>query len=197
MFRLTPDLSALPDAALLSRYARGDGGAASELALRHTPRCFGVAFRMLGDRAEAEDAAQEALIRLWRIAPDWRADEAQVSTWLYRVVTNLCTDTLRRRRRHGGSLDDAPEPVDPAPAAAEGLQEAARADALQAALNGLPDRQRQAVILRHIEELSNPDIAEAMDITVEAVESLVARGKRALAEALAGRRAELGYSDDT
>ena len=68
-------------------------------------------------------------------------------------------------------------------------------DALQAGLNTLPERQKQAVILRHIEGLSNPEIAEIMEVGVEAVESLTARGKRALANALAGRKEELGYSD--
>jgi RNA polymerase sigma factor (sigma-70 family) len=68
--------------------------------------------------------------------------------------------------------------------------------ALQAALAALPDRQRQAVVLRHIEGLSNPEIAQIMDLGVEAVESLTARGKRALAAQLAGRRDELGYTDD-
>ena len=73
--------------------------------------------------------------------------------------------------------------------------EAARAVALETALSALPERQRQAVILRHIEGLTNPEIAAVMDIGVEAVESLTARGKRALAALLAGRRAELGYED--
>ena len=76
------------------------------------------------------------------------------------------------------------------------MQEQSRAAALQAALARLPDRQRQAVILRHIEGLSNPQIGEIMEIGVEAVESLTARGKRALAADLAGKREELGYTDD-
>jgi RNA polymerase sigma-70 factor (ECF subfamily) len=77
------------------------------------------------------------------------------------------------------------------------MQERARADALQAALNDLPARQRQAVVLRHIDGLSNPEIAAIMEITVEAVESLTSRGKRALSAALAGRKEELGYADET
>ena len=88
-----------------------------------------------------------------------------------------------------------PEPQDDAPGADQALLQKARADALQAALGELPDRQRQAVVLRHIEGLSNPEIAAIMEIGVEAVESLTARGKRALSDALAGRRAELGFDD--
>ena len=184
----------ISDEALLVLYANGDAAAARALTLRLTPRVFGHANRLLGDRAEAEDVAQDALMRLWKIAPDWRQGEAQVTTWLYRVVANLCTDRLRKRR--GVALDAVPEPEDDAASPAEQMQERARVDALQAALNDLPDRQRQAVVLRHIEGFSNPEIAEVMEISVEAVESLTARGKRALAVALAGRREELGYHDD-
>lgn len=185
------------DAALLARFAAGDARAARTLTDRLGPRALAVAFRVLGDRTEAEDVAQEAMMRLWRVAPDWQPGQAQVATWLYRVVLNLCLDIRRRQRRRGGlaALDSVPEPPDPAPGAAETLQQAARADALQAALMQLPERQRQAVVLRHLETLSNPEIAAIMDISVEAVESLTARGKRALARALAGRRAELGYDD--
>lgn len=182
------------DDALLALYASGDRAAAGTLTARVLPRVFAQAVRMLGDRAEAEDVAQEAMIRLWRIAPDWRPGEAQVSTWLYRVTANLCTDVLRRRRSTG--LDEIAEPEDPRPGAAAQMQDKARQDALQAALDQLPARQRQAVVLRHIEGFANPEIADVMEISPRAVESLTARGKRALSALLAGRRAELGYDDE-
>ncbi|MEJ5217670.1 RNA polymerase sigma factor [Cognatishimia sp. D5M38] len=182
------------DDALLVLYANGDASAARALTLRLTPKVFGHAFRVLGDRAEAEDVAQEALIRLWKQATDWRQGEAKVTTWLYRVVANLCTDRLRKGR--GVALDAIPEPEDDAESPAEAMQQKSRQAALQEALMELPDRQRQAVLLRHIEGMSNPEIAQIMDIGVEAVESLTARGKRALAKILAGRKDELGYSDD-
>lgn len=189
--------SDVPDDALLVLYANGDRAAARELASRHLPRVLGYATRMLGgDRGEAEDVAQEAMLRLWRIAPEWRPGEARVSTWLYRVVTNLCTDRLRgNKRRRAIGLDDAPDVADGARSVEATLVENDRMTALNAALDSLPDRQRQAVVLRHIEGLSNPEIAEVMDIGVEAVESLTARGKRALATAMAGRKAELGYEE--
>ena len=189
-------LAPLSDEALLARYAAGDPAAARALTLRLAPRALAHAFRMLSDRAEAEDVAQEALLRLWRIAPDWRQGEAQVSTWLYRVVGNLATDRLRaRKRRRTEALDDTPEPQSAVPPVLADLIEADRMAALQAALAALPDRQRQAVVLRHIEGLANPAIASIMEVGVEAVESLIARGKRALAASLAGRREELGYDD--
>ncbi len=187
----------LSDDQLLARYARGEALAARMLAERHLPRILSYAARVLrGDRAEAEDVAQEAMLRLWRIAPAWRPGEAAVSTWLYRVAANLCTDRLRRRgRRATADLDSAPEVADAAPSAVARLIGADRMAALQAALDALPERQRQAVVLRHIEGLSNPEIAVVLEVGVEAVESLTARGKRALAAMLAGRREDLGFGD--
>ncbi len=189
-------LDEVPDETLLVLYANGDPEAARVLTARLVPRVLGYATRLLADRAEAEDVTQEAMLRLWKIAPDWRAGEAQVTTWLYRVVTNLCTDLRRARvRRAGVGLDDAPEPAAEALSAVASMIEADRMAALTRALAQLPERQRQAVVLRHIEGLSNPDIGLIMDLGVEAVESLTARGKRALAARLAGRKAELGYED--
>ena len=188
--------SDVSDEALLVLYANGDAGGARMLTVRLVPRILGYAARLLGDRAEAEDVAQEAMLRLWRVAPDWRQGEAKVTTWLYRVTTNLCTDRLRvRQRRKVSALDDAPDIEDGAPAAETVLIEADRMVALDAALAALPDRQREAVVLRHIEGLTNPEIAAVMDIGVEAVESLIARGKRGLSAILAGRRKDLGYEE--
>lgn len=189
------DLGPASEEALLRLYANGDDQAARELSRRFLPRVLAYGRRMLGDGDEAQDVAQEAMVRLWRIAPEWRAGEAQVSTWLWRVTANLCTDRLRRRRG-GVALEDAPEPEDDAPSALQQMVEANRAAALEAALQKLPERQRQAVVLRHLEGLSNPEIATVMEIGVEAVESLTARGKRALSALLSGQKQELGYEDD-
>ena len=191
----TDALADTSDDALLVLYGNGDTAAAEVLSRRLVPRVVAYAARLLGDPAEAEDVAQEAMLRLWRIAPDWRQGEAQVSTWVYRVVTNLCTDRHRKGRRIA-PLDAAGEPEDTRPGVVADLIAQDRARALQAALGTLPDRQRQAVVLRHIEGMSNPEIAAVMDIGVEAVESLTARGKRALAARLRPEREELGYSDD-
>ena len=184
-----------PDEALLALYANGDRDAARLLMHRLTPRVFRQAFRMLGDKAEAEDVAQEAMLKLWKIAPEWRQDEAKVTTWLYRIVANLCTDRLRKRRGNK-SIDEVAEPEDGAASVADQMQQKTRSDALSDALNQLPDRQKQAVVLRHLDELSNPEIAKIMDVGVGAVENLISRGKRALASVLAKRKNELGYSDD-
>jgi len=183
------------DADLLVRYAQGDASAARLLTLRLTPRAFGQAARMLGDTNEAEDVAQEAMMRLWRVAPDWRLGEAKVTTWLYRVVSNLCTDRLRKRSRGTVRLEDVAEPTDPTPSVETQMQDTARHSALRTALASLPERQRVAVVMRHFDGASNPDIAQALDISTEAVESLTARGKRALAAALKGQAAALGYEE--
>lgn len=189
---------AMTDEELLALYAGGDPAAARALVQRLSPRVLGFAARLLGgDRAEAEDVAQEALVRLWRAAPGWRAGEAKVTTWLYRVVANLATDRLRARgRRRQDGLDAAPEVADDHPGVVAQLIEADRQAALSRALSALPDRQREAVVLRHLEGLSNPEIGEVLGVGVEAVESLIARGKRALAAALMGQRDALGYEGD-
>jgi len=186
-----------PDAALLVAYAAGDPTAARDLAARLVPRIYGLAVRLLGDPAEAEDVAQEALLRLWRIAQEWRHGEARVSTWLYRVASNLCTDRLRRRRSvdletafgPGGAVESSEPDVH------ANMMRVARAEALRDALSHLPERQARAVALRHLEGLSNPDIAAVMNIGVEAVESLTARGKRALHARLIDQRDALGWED--
>lgn len=187
------DTDSAGDTALLLAFGQGDLSAARILTARLAPRVLGFATRMLkGDRAEAEDVTQEAMLRLWRIAPDWQQGQAQVSTWLFRVASNLCLDRLRRGGR-AAPLEAAGDPADDSPGALAGLESRERLAALDLALARLPDRQRQAVVLRHIEGLANPAIAEIMDISTEAVESLTARGKRALAADLAPRREELGY----
>lgn len=190
-------LDEVSDETLLVLYANGDPDAARRLTGRLASRTLGYATRLLADRAEAEDVTQEAFLRLWKVAPEWRTGEAQVATWLYRVVTNLCTDVRRARgRRPSVGLDDAPEVASGSGSVVASLIEADRMTALQSALAHLPERQRHAVVLRHIEGLSNPEIATIMGLGVEAVESLTARGKRALTAILHGRRAELGYEDE-
>ncbi len=184
----------ISDDALLQLYANGDQAAARQLTLRLAPRAYKQAYRMLGVQADAEDVAQEAMMRVWKIAPEWRSGEAKVTTWLYRVVANLCLDRLRKVQ--STSLDAIDEPIDPSPSAADDMQSNARLDALQAALIALPERQRQALVLRHIEELANPEIADVMEISVKAVESLTSRGKRALTQILKGRKAALGFEGD-
>lgn len=187
------DGAAADDDTLVARFAQGDGAAARALTDRHAPRVLALARRMLRDEAEAEDVAQEAMLRLWRGAADWRPGEAKLSTWLHRVAANLCIDRIRRRRRL--SPEEPPDMADETPSALARMATADRSSALRAALDDLPDRQRQALTLRHFADLSNPEIAEKMELSVEAVESLTARARRGLSRAMAPLRDALGLQD--
>ena len=177
------DTSTNSDASLLALYASGSQAAARALTARHLPRVFAHACRLLQDHAEAEDVAQEAMMKLWKLAPDWREGEAKLSTWLYRITANACTDRLRKRRTV--ALEAAPEAADESPSAEAGLIAADRKQALHSAMSTLPERQRNALVLRHFEALSNPEIASTLETSIEAVESLLARARRALADKLA------------
>lgn len=177
------------DDALVIRFASGDQAAARELATRHTGRILALANRMLKNTAEAEDVTQETMLRLWRNASEWRSGEAKLSTWLHRVALNLCYDRLRKRR--DAPLDDAQEPEDDRISAHGTMERDESALILQQAIDALPDRQRAAIQMRHFEERGNEETAELLGISVEAVESLLARGRRTLKEKLAAKRAVL------
>lgn len=172
-----------PDEELLIRIADGDPAASRALVARKLPRILGLAQRMLGDKTEAEDVAQEAFLRVWRQAPKWRPGQARFDTWLHRVSLNLCYDRLRRRREI--ATDDPPEVVDDGPAPDRGLEAADTGRRVGQALAQLPDRQRDAVVLCHYQELGNIEAAAVMGVTVEALESLLSRGRRSLRVALA------------
>jgi RNA polymerase sigma-70 factor (ECF subfamily) len=178
------------DETLVARAGRGDRAAASALVLRHTDRIFAASYRMLGERAGAEDATQETFLRLWKNAARWRPQGAKFETWLYKVAMNVCLDRLRKRGREAPE-EAAPERADSAPRADEQIMAEERRLAVEGALAELPERQRLAVTLCHYQELSNIEAAEIMEVSVDALESLLARGRRALRDALLARRGEL------
>jgi RNA polymerase sigma-70 factor (ECF subfamily) len=171
-----------PDADLVLRVGRGDLAAVRALTARKLPRLTALAARMLGDSAEAEDVAQESLIRAWRQAPVWRFGEARFDTWLHRVAVNLCRDRLRRRRP--GDAADLEALVDTGPAPDRGLEARDVGERVAAAMATLPPRQREALVLCHYQEMGNIEAAAALGISVEALESLLSRGRRALRAAL-------------
>lgn len=187
-------LSGMSNDALLVAYANGTEEAAQILTDRLMPKIFSQAFHRIQNKADAEDITQEALLRLWRIAPNWQKDNAKVSTWVYRVVSNLCIDYLRRKQEE--QLDLIEEPSDNCPNMTDVMQDQLRANALYKALAKLPVRQREAVSMRHLEGMSNPEIADNLELSIEAVESLIARGKRALSDSLQYQKLELGYQND-
>lgn len=171
-----------PDAELVARIAAGDPAAARALVARKLPRLLALALRMLGDAGEAEDVAQESFVRIWRQAPRWRPGTARFDTWIHRVALNLCYDRLRRRREQ--PMATPPDSIDPAPLPDQRLIGADAERRVGDALQSLPLRQREAIALQYYQGLSNVEAAAVMEVSVEALESLLARARRTLRERL-------------
>ena len=178
-----------PDLGLVQRAGAGDAAACAMLVDRHLTRIHALAFRVLGNRADAEEVAQEVFLRVWRNAADWRPGPALFSTWLHRVAVNLCHDRLRRRRET--ALEDAGDPASDEPGPGAALQQKAVSARVATALATLPERQRVAIVLCYYEERSNIEAAAIMTLSVDALESLLARGRRRLKEILAADAADL------
>lgn len=172
------------DVTLAARAGRGDQSAAGELVKRHTEKIYAVCYRMLGAKHAAEDATQETFLRLWKHAAKWKPKGAKFETWLYRVAMNICLDQLRKSKREAPE-EAAPEVVDEADRPDQALFAGQRRFAIDRALEKLPERQRMAITLCHYQELTNIAAAEIMGVSVDALESLLARGRRALRDRLA------------
>ena len=171
-----------PDEDLVRRVGQGDPAAVQAFVTRKLPRIHALAQRMLGDPSEAEDVAQETLLKAWKQAPKWSPGKARFDTWLHRVALNLCYGRWRRRREI--PTEAPPDRPDDGPGPDRGLQAMETGARVDAALKQLPDRQREAIVLCHYQELSNIEAAALMEISVEALESLLSRGRRALRSAL-------------
>ncbi|WP_236710590.1 RNA polymerase sigma factor [Novosphingobium barchaimii] len=172
-----------PDAELVRRVVQGDAAAARRMVAAKLPRLLALGTRILGDVAAAEEIAQESLLRSWRQAPGWRFGAARFDTWLHQVALNLCRDRLRKRRRET-LTPEPPERIDPAPLPDQALASMDENRRIERALQALPPRQREAIVLQYYQELSNADAAALMEISVEALESLLSRARRALRELL-------------
>ena len=173
--------SAPSDETLMQDVARGQRSAFEQLVLRHQQTVWRTAYRMLGCRQTAEDIAQEAFLRIFQAADRYQPTAA-FRTYLYRIVVRLCLDWLRRKRAIASA---ELEPLDPsAPDAQQTLLDRERDQAVRAALDRLPAKQRMAIVLRYYEGLSGRQIADAMNTTIKAVERLLARGRATLEKRL-------------
>lgn len=168
------------DESLMARIISGDHRAFTQLVRRHSDRFYAHAWRMTGNRAEAEDSVQDAFLKLWRSPAAFDAGRGvKFTTWFYRVVTNATIDRQRRKRETPGSdiLDLMPSGAKRQDAE---LQDAERDSALESAIQALPERQKTALNLCFYEGISNAEAAEIMGVKVKALESLLMRAKATL-----------------
>ncbi|MFC7049730.1 RNA polymerase sigma factor [Emcibacter nanhaiensis] len=183
--------SGITDEALILRVGDGDRTAYKILMDRHLRMNLAFATRLLGNPHEAEDVMQEAFVRVWKHAANWDPSrKTRFTTWFYRVVMNLCLD-VKRKRRPSVDLSEATE-VEGDEQAADGLlEEKQRAERVAEALDKLPERQRSAVILCYLQGKSNKEAAEILEVSVNALEALLVRGRRKLAEILSKEKGDL------
>jgi len=177
------------DDILLARIAQNDEAAFRTLVTRHVDRSYTLAFRFLRNAADADDVVQDVLLKVWQNRGTWQEGKAKFSTWLYRVVTNRCLDLRRRPRTE--DMDNAPEQADENPDALTSMQRGELNEMLERAMAHLPDQQRIALILSYTDEFTNAEIAEIMETTVTAVESLLKRGRTQLRHAMADAEGEV------
>lgn len=179
-------LADMDDEALLARMKQDDAAAYRQLVERHVDRAYAIALRVLGNQADAEDVAQECLVKVWTHRQNWQDGKAKFSTWLYRVVVNRCIDL--RRRPTNDCIDDVPEPMDDEADSVTSIHRGQVYGKLSDAMGRLPEQQRLALTLSYFDDLGNAEIAEIMQTTISAVESLLKRGRQALRDKL--RRSE-------
>lgn len=179
-------LTQADDDTLLERMKLDDAEAYRVLVERHVDRAYALALRTLRNPADAEDVAQDALVKAWTHRQSWQPGKAKFSTWLYRVVFNRCIDL--RRMPTNSCLDDVAEPQDNGIDSVTGIHRRQVYDRLGEAMSNIPDQQRAALTLAYFEEMGNAEIAEILGTTVQAVESLLKRGRQGLRDRL--RRSE-------
>ena len=183
-----------PDAALMLRVKHGDVGAFEDLVEKYKQPIINMMFRMLHDLDEAEDLAQNVFLRVFQSAHRYEAS-AKFSTWLFTIARHSCLNEVRRRSRHRSeSIDGPASEDDEAPARQfedsknfsppEAFLHGELEEKIQEALDGLPEKQRIAVLLCRQDELSYEEIAKVLDCSVSATKSLIHRGRETLKERL-------------
>ncbi len=167
----------MTDEALMLRVQDGDKAAFRLLVTRHIDRIVGTARRIVGP-AEAEDVAQDVFLKVWTARDQWSPGQAAFRTWLYRVAVNRCIDRIRRVRP--GSIDEVPEIADDAPGPLDECERREDGTRLRAAMEHLSEQQRTAITLYYHESLTAAEVAEIMGLRLNAVESLLKRGRQKL-----------------
>lgn len=190
-----PEEGGLSDDVLLQAIALGDQAAFRRLMEKYARPTLAMAQRITGNSQDADEVVQEAFLKVWKLAPDWRPERgAMFSTWLYRVVLNASVD--RRRLRPFAALEDAGTIVDQAPGGFDVAREAQSREIVAEAMSDLRPRQRDALLLFYFGDLSRLETARILGLSIPALEGLLTRGKKALRVALR-RRGVTGIGDVT
>ncbi|MXZ49367.1 MAG: sigma-70 family RNA polymerase sigma factor [Rhodobacteraceae bacterium] len=180
------------DDELLKRFVQGESVAARILIEKYSPQLYRMACRSLGNTSDAEEIVQETMVRLWRFAPEWKPGKARISTWLWRVASNLCIDRIRERERFS---DKTTEEVDASESQVASLIHQDRVRAIQIALGQLPARQNQVIVLKYFEGHGNKEVAQIMSASVESIEGLYSRGMKKMREILMDQHSTLGWRE--
>lgn len=177
------------DESLMLLIKQGNHQAFAILVRRHTDRFYAGAFRMCGNRSEAEDMIQDAFLKIWNKPDLWKEDKgARFTTWFYRILLNQNTDRLRKTKKSTSDetvlsfIADSRETPE-----GQALQNDEERQ-IEAALAALPERQKTALNLCFYEGLSNADAADAMGVKVKALESLLMRAKAGVRDYLKSKQ---------
>ena len=171
------------EAKLVDLVCKGDQRAYTELVMRHLSSIEVYAKRIVSDEALAQDIAQEVMTVLWQRSSDFNPAKARLTTWLHRIAHNRCVDVLRKRKREVSLDSDEPQREASAP-----VPSALAQPSIDAGLRRLPESQRTALVLTYYQNLSNREVAEIMNSSVRAVESLLVRARGNLKKQLEAQR---------
>lgn len=175
---------------LMSQIAEGNTDAFQTVLDAHMLPIYHFAYSILRDVSAAEDITQETCVKLWNHAKNWTPD-GKIRSWLFRITHNLCIDEIRKRKPHADIDVFADSIADNTGDAIHHIQESEVSRTIKDALFTLPVRQRTALMLVHYSDCSNREAADTMNISVDALESLLARGRKALKEKLNNHKDKL------
>ncbi|AQS59697.1 sigma-70 family RNA polymerase sigma factor [Desulforamulus ferrireducens] len=180
----------LEDQLLVERSKKGDREAFEHLVQLYEQKVYTIAYRLMGNHADAADLAQDAFIKIYQALPNFRGDSS-FSTWIYHITVNVCRDELRKRqRRPTVSLDDnngegnnyTYEIRSTAPGPEEMLDRSETQAMIQQCLDSLSDDYRTILVMREIQELAYEEIAEILGCSLGTVKSRLSRARQALKE---------------